>query len=160
MSLPKVKIFYVGALLVLFASAGFTQDSSGGIARVFEHDSGARLYLLPYGAPTENTYLALFENFNDPWDGKVILHHFINSAIHKKYQISVATDNKFRPHKTYVSILDSGRKTLFNGSAVPVVEVYVTSKNDPLYMRQSGTDKDVAQKMSDLYKSQKYRVTF
>lgn len=160
MNLFKIGVVLMGIFSAMTASQGLAQEKAVGIARVFEHDSGARLYVAPYGRSTDNTYLVLFENFNDPWDGKVILHHFLDSAVHDKYEISVPTGKKLRPYKKYVSIVDSGHKTLSNGSAVAVIEVHVTSKKEALRMRQSATDKEISNRMLHLYNTQTFEVKF
>ena len=101
-----------------------------------------------------------FEAFNDPWDGKVILHHSIDSDFHTKYEIRIATGNKFRPYKTFISIVDGQGKTLLNGTIVPVIEVSLPGKSQPLFMEQSATDREISQELVKTYQTQNYQVTF
>lgn len=130
-----------------------------GIARIFESDTGARLIIAPYGESKDNTFLVKFENFNNAWDDKVILHHFVQSATNNKYEIRIKTGKKLRPEKSFVSVVDSGRHTLLNGSIVSIIEVYL--KGIPKsYLTQVGVDKNVSQSLLAQYQNQNFKVEF
>jgi len=160
MNLPKIFWVILGALTFLVALPCFTKENNIGITRVFTHETGAKLFLAPYGDPNDKTYLVKFEGFNDPWDGKVILHHAIESGVHTEYVIRIKTGNKFRPSKAFTSIVNSKGKTLVNGSIVPVIEVHLPNKSEPLLMEQSATDKKISEELLKTYQTQNFTVTF
>ena len=160
MSLPKIFRVVLCALTFFVAVGCPANESEIGITRVFTHESGAKLFLTPYGNPKDKTFLVRFEGFNDPWDGKVILHHAIESGLNTKYEIRIETGNKFHPNKSYASIVNSKNKTLINGSIVPVIEVNLPSKSEPLFMEQAATDQKISEEILKTYQTQNYKVTF
>lgn len=68
--------------------------------------------------------LVRFSGFRSEWDGKVLLHK-IQEGTNKKLIFEKPTGNKFSPVSQFVSLIDSNRKTLRNGSLVSEVLVFV-----------------------------------
>jgi hypothetical protein len=163
--MPSFRVYLISLFFTGLLNAGFTptaasaEENRVGVSRIFEGDSGARLTIAPYRDPKEKTFLVKFENFNSTWDNKVILHHFVQSATNKKYVIRIKTGKKLRPEKTFISVVDSGKHTLLNGSIAPVVEVYL--KGTPkTYLTQVGTDKNISQDILAQYQKQNFKVEF
>lgn len=149
-----------GFLLSVMLSFAHADEAYVGTARIYKDDSGAQLTIAPFGPAEEKTYLVKFENFNNAWDDKVILHHFVQSATNKKYQIKVKTGKKLRPFDTFVSVVDSGRRTLLNGSIVPMVEVYLKGESNPHHLAQVAQDKEVSKALLAQYQKQTFTVDF
>ena len=160
--LPCIRLFEVICLIffAIWSGTSFADNEKIGSARLFEDSTGARLSIAPIGESADKNYLVMFENFNHEWDGKVILHHFDDSTDNKKYLIKIETGKKLRPYKTFATIVDSGKITLVNGSIVPVVDVYLPGKSGRQTLVQSRVDRETAEKMLTLFKSQKFQVTF
>jgi len=156
----SIRHFILGCFLSVTLLTSAYADENLGTAVIFKDDSGAQLTIVRYGENQENTYLVKFEKFHHDWDNKIILHHFVDSATNKKYEIRVETGKKLRPIKTFVTVVDSGRKTLVKGSIVSVVEVYLKGQSNPHYLVQAGQDSALAKSLLAQYKQQQFYVDF
>ena len=142
----------------LSTSPCFSQDEIVHNIRVFESFAGEQLTIINYGEYANNTRLIYFSNFDHAWNNKVLLHHYDDTSTKKIYKLTKKTGNKFRPYSHFISITDSGDSTLYNGSIVPVIDVYLPQRSQAVKMHQVSQGQYSANEIIDKYNTEKFEA--
>jgi len=156
----RIKGISTTVFLCALGLTGQCFSSSENIAnlRAFESFEGEQLTIITYGEYADNTRLIYFGNFNHAWNNKVLLHHYDDTTNIKKYKLTKKTGNKFRPYKHFTVITDTGDRTLYNGSIVPVISIYLPQRSKTIKMHQISQGKHTANEIIDKYKKQEFEV--